>query len=60
MRNIMETITIPRPVWIVKTDSKVISNVMSYIVEDYNDFDLKLMKKYFETRNLDDSHFTNI
>jgi hypothetical protein len=56
----METISINKPVWLVKTDSKVIWNVFSYIVEEYNDFDLKLMKKYFETKDLDESNFTNI
>ena len=56
----MGVITINKPVWLVQTEEKVISSVFSYIVEEYNDFDLKLMKKYFETKDLDESNFTNI
>jgi len=56
----METIKINKPAWLVQTDSTVISNVFNYIIEEYNDFDLELMRKYFETKDLDESNFTNI
>ncbi len=56
----MKTLTIVKPSWIINTDDNIVINVFSNIIEEYTDFDIKLMNKYFETKNLDDSSFVNI
>lgn len=55
----MTTLMIEKPLNI-KVEDKVISKLMTMILNEYNDFDINLMKKYYETKNLDESNFTNI
>lgn len=44
----------------IKTDDSILSKLISEILNEYNDFDINLMKKYYETKDLDDSNFINI
>jgi len=55
----MTTLTIEKPVKF-NTDNTTLSCLMTSILNEYNDFDIKLMKKYYETKDLDESHFVNI
>lgn len=55
----MTTLSIEKPLNI-KTEDKVISKLMTMILKEYNDFDISLMKKYYETKDLDESNFINI
>ncbi len=49
----------------IKTDNLHIDKdslelVLNSIIEDYTDFDIQLMKKYVQTKDLDNSKFINI
>lgn len=55
----MSIITIEKPKSI-STDNQTVKVVMSSILSEYSDFDIGLMKKYYETKDLDESNFVNI
>ena len=37
-----------------------LEQLINTILEDYTDFDIELMKKYVETKDLEESNFVNI
>lgn len=44
----------------IKADSKTLEMVVNGILEDYTDFDITLMKKYMEAKNLPEERFINL
>jgi len=54
----METITIKNDKLSVSKD--VLEMFLNNILEEYTDFDIQLMKKYIETKDLNENRFVNI
>jgi len=55
----MSVITIDKPKNI-NIDTDTLKLVLVKILEDYTNFDIELMKKYIETKDLSEKEFINI
>ena len=56
----METVIVEKPSSLRNIDTKILGNLLTKMLWEYNEFDIELMEKYFETKDLDESNFINI